>query len=197
MTSLLLIALAIGQPDPAREAVNTTVETARKRDWSAYAKSLAPDDLKSFRADWVPLLEGLKKAEADNQKGFLEMFPGVKDVDGVLKLRPEEFLAKIMAGTDKGQLFRGPQTEKTEVLGIVSEGDGQSHVVVRATRKWADKEHSVVEVMTVRKVNGAWKTELPQVLKQLGVAMRASYSAKPGTATAKDEAKPEPPLPKK
>ena len=68
-------------------------------------------------------MEGLKKADADRQKGFLEMFPGVKDVDAVLGLTPEEFLARIVTGTDDGQLFRGPATEVTVILGVVPAGN--------------------------------------------------------------------------
>jgi hypothetical protein len=187
--TLLLSLAAAGPPaDPVRDAVAATAEAARKRDWPAYAKSLDPADVKAFRADWGPLLEGLAKSEPDRQAGFLAMFPRAKTLDAVLKYTPEEFLAEVMAGTDRGQLFRGPVTETTTILGVVPEGADAAHAVVRATRKWAGAEVSAVEVVSARKIDGAWKTALSPVLKQLGVAMRATVTAGAAAQAATAEA---------
>ncbi|HEX4614211.1 MAG TPA: hypothetical protein VH092_38950 [Urbifossiella sp.] len=190
----LLLATPVGAAGPlpekevaaVRAVVEGTIRNAASKDWAGYAKQMDPAGLKTFRDDWVPLLTSA--AKDGREKELLTLFAGARDAKAVLAYTPEEFFARFMKGaTAHVPLLPGG---KAEVLGVVAEGPDRAHAVVRTT---AGPAASSVEVMSVRKVDGVWRTELPRPLAAVAAGLRMAGGV--DTRTTTDEIPPERPNP--
>jgi hypothetical protein len=161
-------------PDKEEAALRALVEglfqDAGKGDWVGYARRTDPAALKTFRDDFAAVLTAADKAGRADQ--FLPLFDGARDVKAVLAYPFEEFFARFMKGA--AAAAHNLDAGKAEVLGAVAEGSDRAHVVVRASRKLPGGEKGVVEVVSVRKVGGEWKAELPQVLTTVISSLRVT-----------------------
>jgi hypothetical protein len=162
-----------------RAVVEGVASDAGKKDWTAYAKRMDPAGLKSFRDNWVPLLNTAAKNGRDND--LLVLFDGARDVKTALAWTPEEFFARFMKGST--QAINANTEGKTEVIGVVAEGKNVAHVVVRLKQKVPAGEHAVVDVMTVRKTDAGWKVDLPKELTVVAAVIRAQGAIETDTIT--------------
>jgi hypothetical protein len=180
-----------GLPDTEDAAVRAVVEglfrDAAKGDWAGYAARTDPAALKAFRDDFSAVLTAADQAERGDQ--FVPLFDGAKDLKAVLAYPPAEFFARFM----KAAAAAGPAAAggKAEVLGAVPEGRDRAHVVVRVRGTLAGDERGVVEVVSVRKVDGAWKAEVPRALAAVAGSLRITGGV--DTQRAVDVIPPDPP----
>jgi hypothetical protein len=195
LAGLLVVAAPIvaapNLPDREDSAVRAVVEglfkDAAAGDWAGYAARTDPAALKAFRDDFAAALAAADKAGRGDQ--FIPLFAGAKDLTAVRAYPPAEFFARFMKAAAAAVPAAAPG--KAEVLGAVAEGRDRAHVVVRVARKPAGGEKGVVEVVSVRKVDGEWKAGVPKEL----AAVAASLGVVGGVDTQKavDVIPPDPP----
>jgi len=205
MASLSACQAAEPVPEKERAATEKVVaaseQAARKGDWDTFAALIHPDSLQDFKALFVPVLQAAAKKGGDEQADLLTLFDGAKNLKTVLTWEPKEFFARFA----KGYASRAPLKDTfasttRRVLGMVSEGSTQVHVVVRATRKIEKAEISRVEVVTLKRSGRDWKMLLPSELRVVAETIKRLGPPGHDSATSKDAdipADPEKPQPAK
>jgi len=92
--------------------------------------------------------------ESHYTETFLKGFAGMKSIDQLEKLTPEQLFSSWLAGGDA--VKQNARTTSRTILGEVPESDSVAHVLYRMTPTPPGTSDDGVERMTVRKVNGAW-----------------------------------------
>jgi hypothetical protein len=167
-------------PDEAspRAVVTATFEAMSHKQWTRVAALADSAYLSQWREQQLVYAEA-DKIERDNKKKhqkqyglpkcvqkyfesqeshytetFLKGFAGMKSIDQLEQLTPEQLFSSWLAGGDA--VKQNARTTSRTILGEVPESDSVAHVLYRMSPTPPGTSDDGVERMTVRKVNGAW-----------------------------------------
>jgi|GEM_PF-1644279 len=175
-------ARAQGPVDPdetsPRAVVTATFEAMSHKQWARVAALADSAYLSQWREQQLVYAEA-DKIERDNKKKhqkqyglpkcvqkyfesqeshytetFLKGFAGMKSIDQLEQLTPEQLFSSWLAGGDA--VKQNARTTSRTILGEVPESDSVAHVLYRMTPTPPGTNDDGVERMTVHKVNGAW-----------------------------------------
>jgi len=173
-------AQATVDPDEAtpRAVVTATFEAMSHKQWARVAALADSAYLSQWREQQLVYAEA-DKIERDNKKKhqkqyglpkcvqkyfesqeshytetFLKGFAGMKSIDQLEQLTPEQLFASWLAGGDA--VKQNTRTTSRTILGEVPESDSIAHVLYRMTPTPPGTSDDGVERITVHKVNGAW-----------------------------------------
>jgi hypothetical protein len=173
-------AQATVDPDEAspRAVVTATFEAMSHKQWARVAALADSAYLSQWREQQLVYAEA-DKIERDNKKKhqkqyglpkcvqkyfesqeshytetFLKGFAGMKSIDQLEQLTPEQLFSSWLAGGDA--VKQNARTTSRTILGEVPESDSVAHVLYRMTPTPPGTNDDGVERMTVHKVNGAW-----------------------------------------
>lgn len=173
-------AQAVVDPDQAspRAVVTATFEAMSHKQWARVAALADSAYLSQWREQQLVYAEA-DKIERDNKKKhqkqyglpkcvqkyfesqeshytetFLKGFAGMKSIDQLERLTPEQLFASWLAGGDA--VKQNTRTTSRTILGEVPESDSVAHVIYRMTPTPPGTSDDGVERMTVHKVAGSW-----------------------------------------
>jgi hypothetical protein len=174
LTLLPLGARAAGGQSAARAAVGPTTPAGaaraafsalEARDWRALAALVDPRALAEFREDFLQPLEqfdstGERASALNPERELGPSFAGVRSLAALRALPATDLYARDMAGQWRfvGEAFVRSARVTRAVVGTVAEGDSTAHVVYRLrVARGTRRPNSVAQVITARRVAGAWR----------------------------------------
>lgn len=140
-------------------------------DYESVASLIANEELDSFKS----IFDEVVKLDTTNQL-LSTLFPEISDPDEFIELSSKKFMADFF-----GAIFRlNPQLVesliniKVKLLGKVFEEDNLVHIVTRNTRTLGESDLSMIEVKSLKMVNGKWYMTLQDEIVQMGYQLKNS-----------------------
>ena len=157
-----------GSPEVAAQQY---FELLRTENWAGIADATHPDALKRFREILAPFV-------AADGTGELARLFGFPDAEAFRKAPARE----VYLGLMKTVSARAPALKQAitgmqvQVLGHVAEGADSAHVVYRGSAAALDMSMESIEVISLRRHDGAWRALLTKNVE--GVAAAIAGAAK-------------------
>lgn len=179
---------------PASKVVREYLQLMLQREWAKSAALVEPDSLKQLVKDYV---EKLKRAPTMDDEEAMCQRVGKSSVDDVAAMAPVDFYVAYHQGIQ--ERYKVPpevikkvrETLTLKLLSIAQEDDSHVHILVR-TRHNNDKAvFESLELVSLVKVDGAWKVGLneqaPRVTPLDPAAAGAGAAPAPATAATDDK----------
>lgn len=140
---------------PAEDVAASYGTAVAKEEWARAATFFSSESLKEIRRGFDPLL--------NSRSLQLSFFPG-KSKEEIEQLGDVEFVSSIFGYFFRTMRSRGIEIEMNppRILGSVEEGPESTHVVYRQEGRVNGSEVSVVDMMTVQKIDEGWYVGVPE-----------------------------------
>ncbi len=172
-SALLNLAAVAATPE---QAAAEYFAAFRKGDLNAVAASMHPDELVSFKATMLPVIEkgmAIKDPRADLMN--LRQIAGADGLEGLKAMTDEAFFARFM-----GWLFEQNPMLQTSMagadvtpIGHVREGD-KAHVVYRMDMDVLGSRISQVTAISLKQFNDSWRLLLTGEVEGMGRLIEAN-----------------------
>ena len=192
--SLLFALVWLASPACAQTVADTPEAVAgamysrmQAGDMVGAAELFDPAALKDLRGMLAPVIESLPKEESSAPA--IRVLIGDASPETLKSASDAEFFAAILGGVIGRS---GAELKSQEIIGSVPEGPELRHVVTRNTASAMGMTFTKMEVVSLHRVDGAWKVMLSGEMKGLAEAVRrraggSREQAGPGTGAAVEE----------
>ena len=101
-------------------------------------------------------------------------YPEVENTDDLEQLSPQEFLSDFYNAFFKSnpEYVESQINIKSKVLGKVFENEDLCHIITRNTRTMEGNDLSVIDVKSLKKVDGTWYMTLQDELVQMAYKLK-------------------------
>jgi len=159
-----------GDDRPITQLVAAHLEAWKRADWKTIANHTHDDALKELKERWTLVLK--KNEELPT---FRRYPPPGKDMSAVLAMPASDFYAVFLTWVEDSRfLMRDVRESKVEVLGVVHEGKGLAHVVVRMTNASAKPTKTSIDVFSLRRSGSDWRFLPPREIHNLVEQLHAA-----------------------
>lgn len=140
-------------------------------DYESMASLIENVELDSFKS----IFDEVVKLDTTNEL-LSALFPDISDPDEFIELSSQKFMAEFFRAifSLNPQLVESLINVKVKLLGKVYEGDNLVHIITRNTRTLGESDLSMIEVKSVKLVNGKWYMTLQDEIVQMGYQLKNS-----------------------
>ena len=167
VAALLLAAAPLAAQEESADALAARALTITSRhDWDALARLIDPAELQRVQSVFGRLME------TEPDPSVFAMFD-VTTPEEFMALSPHEVMLSFLQIAEVQQQLRSVEIKDGRVIGIVREGEDQAHAVVRQTVSGQGFEISGIDIISMRRRDGAWWLQMGPELEGLLIGLEA------------------------